>query len=565
MLMSLVQEERLGQNTLTFADKCRKGLAKKIGSLFDECEQEFYRNISEKKCSERLAHYVWDVLLRVQRGYSFNRSHCLAYSLVALQEMNLAYRYPIIFWNCACLITDSGGAEENNEEETVEEIVDIYESEDFEEYEYEDAPDKKTKVKKKRAKSTSYEKIATAIGKMMQAGIKIEPPDVNNSSYTFTPDVKNNRILFGLSGLLNVGEEVIQSTINNRPYRTVKEYIQKTNPKKSAMISLIKAGAFDSLEDRKFVMAWYIWETCDKKSRLTLQNMGGLIKHGLLPEQTTEQVIARRVYEFNRYLKAITKADEHAYPDMYTLDTRAIAFLNEIECDNIMETDNLTWYVKVKKWDNIYQQYMDIFRKWITSDKETILNALNAEIFLTDWNKYAKGSLSSWEMEALCFYHHEHELIGVNKERYGISDFSSLPEDPAVERSFAKGGKTINLFKLTKICGTCIAKNKAKATATLLTTSGVVTVKFRKEHFSLFDRQISEKQPDGTKKVLEKSWFNRGSMILVQGVRSGDQFLAKKYANSGSVHQLYKIDKVLPNGELELRDARYQGGIEEDV
>lgn len=66
--MSLVQEERLGQNTLTFADKCRKGLAKKIGSLFDECEQEFYRNISEKKCSERLAHYVWDVLLRVQRG-----------------------------------------------------------------------------------------------------------------------------------------------------------------------------------------------------------------------------------------------------------------------------------------------------------------------------------------------------------------------------------------------------------------------------------------------------------------------------------------------------------------
>lgn len=67
-LMSLVQEERLGGNSLTFADKCRKALAKKVGSLFDECEQVFYKNITEKGCSEKLAHYVWDVLLRVQRG-----------------------------------------------------------------------------------------------------------------------------------------------------------------------------------------------------------------------------------------------------------------------------------------------------------------------------------------------------------------------------------------------------------------------------------------------------------------------------------------------------------------
>ena len=35
------------------------------------------------------------------------------------------------------------------------------------------------------------------------------------------------------------------------------------------MISLIKGGAFDEMEDRKFTMAWYIWETCDKKSRIT--------------------------------------------------------------------------------------------------------------------------------------------------------------------------------------------------------------------------------------------------------------------------------------------------------
>lgn len=70
--MSLLQEERLGGNTLGFADSARKALAKKIGELFVKCEKEFYENAEAKGCSMRLARYVWDVLLRVQRGYSFN-------------------------------------------------------------------------------------------------------------------------------------------------------------------------------------------------------------------------------------------------------------------------------------------------------------------------------------------------------------------------------------------------------------------------------------------------------------------------------------------------------------
>lgn len=67
-LMSLVQEKRLGGNTLGFADSARKALAKKIGELFVKCETEFYENAEAKGCSMKLAHYVWDVLLRVQRG-----------------------------------------------------------------------------------------------------------------------------------------------------------------------------------------------------------------------------------------------------------------------------------------------------------------------------------------------------------------------------------------------------------------------------------------------------------------------------------------------------------------
>ena len=89
-------------------------------------------------------------------------------------------------------------------------------------------------------------------------------------------------------------------------------------------------------------------------------------------------------------------------------------------------------------------------------------------------------------------------------------------------------------------------------------------MKFRKEYFALFDKQISAVGADGARHVVEKSWFNRGSMIVVQGMRSGDDFVSKKYASTGG-HQLYKIDAILPDGELSLKDSRYQGGIEEDA
>ena len=152
----------------------------------------------------------------------------------------------------------------------------------------------------------------------------------------------------------------------------------------------------------------------------------------------------------------------------------------------------------------------------------------------------------------------------VNKYKYGLSDFDKIPSEPVVEKTFMSRGQEVKMFKLYKICGTCIAKNKTRGTVTVLTTSGVVDVKFRKEYFSLFDKQISEKGADGVKHVKEKSWFNRGNMILVQGIRSGDEFLPKKYASSAG-HQLYKITAIdNKSGEILLTDQRYQGEMEDE-
>lgn len=438
-----------------------------------------------------------------------------------MQTLYLATHFNPVYWNTAYLIVNSGAIDETEGEQT------------------------------------DYTKIAKAIGEIRNAGIKMSLIDINHSDFGFKPDVENNQILFGLKGLINVNNDLIKTIIDNRPYVSLVDFCARVNPNKQAMIALIKGGAFDKLLPRMDAMVQYLWLTCDKKKRITLQNMLGLIRNDLLPSGS-EYDMAKRVFEFNRYLKAECKKDSSTY----RLDVRSIEFLNTIDHQDLINEENEEFIMDAKKWDKVYQSYMDIFREWIANNKEDILRDLNTAIFMQDWNKYAAGNISSWEMEALCFYYHDHELLNVDKNRYGFVDFFKLNEEPIVDKVFKRGASTIPIYKLFDICGTCIAKNKTKSTVYLLTTTGVVPVKFRQEYFALFDKQTFQRNSDGTKTVIEKSWFNRGNMIIVKGIRRGDEFVAKKYANSGG-HQLYHIDEVCNDGSLIIRSNRLQGEEED--
>ena len=572
-LMRLVQEEKLGGNNLNFADKCRKGLAKKDGPLFKECEEEFFKNAEEKKCDMKLAHYVWDVLLRVQRNYSFNKSHTLAYSLIALQEMNLAYKYPIIFWNCACLISDAGGGDDNSEddEETEEENMneEIYfnEMEDFNEeedeedeeegsYEEEDCdgyPVEVIKVtngkKKKKVKATNYDKIATAIGKMNQAGITVEPPDINKSTYTFSPDPEESIIRYGLSGIVKVGKEVIENIINNRPYSSIDDFLSKVKINTPQMINLIKAGAFDSFGDRESIMRKYIDLISGAKKRITLQNMKMLIDFGLIPD---EYDLQRRVYNFNKYLK---KFKDGTY---YLLDNIAFNFYEknfDIDSLEVCESSESGFKIKQTIWDKKYQSHMDIIRPYVQKNNKQLLEAVNNKLIEEKWNKYCLGSLSKWEMDSVSFYYHPHELSKVNLSRYNCSDFFKLPETPEIERIIPIKGKQVPLFKIKRIAGTVLAKDKAKKTITLLTTEGVVNVKIYGGVFSNYDKQISVRGPDGKKHVIEKSWFSRGNKIIVTGIRQENAFIAKKYSKTPySLVEL--ITDIKDDGSITVKEER---------
>jgi DNA polymerase-3 subunit alpha len=541
--------------SLAEANAARKVVAKKQMDKIPALKEQLFSRFDDAKVAE----YIWEVVVAPSLGYAFSLNHSLPYSFVGIQMIYLAINFNPIYWDTACLIVNSGSLEQLPEEE---EIVNIYEPEDFSEYEYEDLPDRSGKKKRRRA-ATDYGKIAKAIGDIQSAGIKVSLADINCSAFGFAPDVENNQILFGLKGILNVGDDIVQDIINNRPYVSIKDFLAKVKIGRRAMVSLIKSGAFDSMEDRKFAMAWYIWQTCDKKNRITLQNMASLIKYDILPKDDS-MVLASRVYEFTRYLKKVCKKMTlrvvNKQVEFYILDDRAVNFINELHDIGAISFNAVEYceqfIINTLLWDKFYQSEMNIVRDYITKNQSEVLNSLNKIIFAEDWNNYAKGTISAWEMEVLCFYYHEHELAHLPIAKYGISDFSKLPTTPIVDKTFKRNGREIPLFKLSRICGTCIAKNKTKSTVTLLTTSGVVELKFRKELFALFDKQISERGADGCKHVKEKGWFNRGNMIIVTGVRVDDVFLVKKYSSTPG-HTLYKIDSINDKGEVNLISERY--------
>ena len=558
-LMSLLQESRLGGNSLSFADKCRKAIAKKIGKLFDECEKEYFENAQAKKCNMKLVHYVWDILLKVQRGYSFCRAHCLSYSLVALQEMNLAYKFPIIFWNCACLISDSGGSDnsENENESEEYEIINEIEYDSIEEFsddendedsDEEEEEENLIEKKKKKSKTTNYGKIASAIGKMVSYGIKITPPDINLSTYTFSPDVSNNVIRYGLSGISKVGDEIIKKIMSARPYDSFEDFTGKVKLNKTQLINLIKCGAFDSFGEREQIMRNYIESIADTKKRLTLQNMAMLIKFNLIPEELSDEV---KIYNFNKYLKA------HCLNGAsYELSDYPLDFFYAHFSDDKLSIEGTMARILAKDWEKMYKSAMDPIRNYLKQNSSEILTNLNNKIIGELWDKYCSGSVSKWEMDSVSFYSHPHELNCVKDSIYDIDDFFELSEEPEIDRIIPMKGKEIPLYKLHKIAGTVLDKNKTKNTVTILTKSGVVPVKVWQNQFVKYDKQISEVGADGKKHVVEKSFFSRGNKIMFIGIRRDNMFIPKIYKSSGYESPIALITDISECGNLKFRFNR---------
>ena len=353
--------------------------------------------------------------------------------------------------------------------------------------------------------------------------------------------------------LNGVGGEVIESIIQNRPYTSLQDFIDKTKSNRTVTLSLIKAGAFDQFGDRTKILEDYIRQVSEPKKRLTMQNFKGLIDTNLVPP---ELMFQKRLFIFNKALRANKKVD-----DMYAINYNYYDFYEQFFDVDLLEPIGNTLGIKQKTWQKLYTKAMEPAKKYLQEHQQEILNKYNDILFQEQWNKYAAGNESTWEMDSMGYYYHEHELANVRKEWYNIYEYKDLPEEPQVEYTFRRNGRDIPVYKTCRIMGTVIGKNNTKATVNLLTVdSGVVTVKFNLDFFAKYNHRISE-NVGGVNKVMEQGWYQRGTLIVVNGFKRSGQFVSKKYRKTPS-HQLYKITNISNTGAIEMTHLRY--GEEED-
>ena len=331
----------------------------------------------------------------------------------------------------------------------------------------------------------------------------------------------------------------------------MEDLLNRVKMKKPQVINLIKAGALDCFGDRTEIMHEYIDLISGKKKRITLQNMRMLIDFGLIPD---EYDMSRRVFNYNAYLRKLLDDDKKTY----LLNDVAFGFYEKnFDMDKLKEDSRAESGFSILKtsWKPIYDSYMAKVRPYVQSHNQELLKAVNDRLESDMWNKYCKGSLSKWEMDSVSFYSHPHELAGADLSAYNCVDYFSLPEEPPIETEIMIKGKKIPLYKIVRIAGTVLDRDKNKHSVTLLTTSGVVTVKIFGTVFAHYDKQISERGDDGKKHVIEKSWFARGSKIIISGIRRGEVFLGKKYART-PWHLVEQIESVDEDGHVVVRHER---------
>ena len=187
------------------ADVLRKAMGKKSPEVMASMEEKFLHGSASGGIPANTAKPIWDMIVEFA-GYGFNKSHSAAYALLAYQTAYLKVSYPIHFM--AALLT---------------------------------------------TEQANTDKVVQYINECRGMGIKVLPPDVNESSVHFAP--AGEAIRFGLAAIKGVGEGAVEAIVEARErvgvHRHLLQFCEEVQLRgginRKTIESLIKAGAMDAL------------------------------------------------------------------------------------------------------------------------------------------------------------------------------------------------------------------------------------------------------------------------------------------------------------------------------
>ncbi|MCI0530269.1 MAG: DNA polymerase III subunit alpha, partial [Nitrospira sp.] len=207
--------------SLQEADLLRRAMGKKLPEEMEKQKEKFIQGAKQNSIPHKKAEKIFDQMAYFA-GYGFNKSHSAAYALITYQTAHLKAHHPLEFMTA--LLTSEMGNED---------------------------------------------KIVRYIGECRTMGIKILPPDVNESDMNFT--VVPEGIRFGLAAVKNVGSSAIEAIVAARSEKgrftalfdfCIKVDLRKVN--RRVIEGLIKSGAFDSLKCKRSLLMEQLERTMEE-------------------------------------------------------------------------------------------------------------------------------------------------------------------------------------------------------------------------------------------------------------------------------------------------------------
>jgi DNA polymerase-3 subunit alpha len=196
--------QKVAGYSLARADILRKAMGKKKREVLDKEYEGFSEGMKANGFSAAAIKALWDTVLPFA-DYAFNKSHAAGYGLVSYWTAYLKANYPAEYM--AALLTSVGD---------------------------------------------DKDKTALYLSECRRMGIKVLPPDVNESEGDFTP--VGTDIRFGLAAIRNVGTNVVDGIVSARKssgrFGSFPDFMDKvpvTVCNKRVVESLVRAGAFDSM------------------------------------------------------------------------------------------------------------------------------------------------------------------------------------------------------------------------------------------------------------------------------------------------------------------------------
>lgn len=220
------------------ADIVRRAMSKKKHKVMEEEREHFCAGCARNNISREIANDIFDDMSSFA-SYAFNKSHAAAYAIVAYRTAYLKCYYPCEFM--AALLTS---------------ILD------------------------------NSAKVAGYIEDCKRGGIKILPPNVNESYKDFTAEEESKSIRFGLLAIKNLGHDYIDNIISERKtngrYTSFYSFCKRTYGKsfnRRAVESLIKSGSLDFLGSNRREMLTnlpFILSELDGTRRRNLEGQIGI-------------------------------------------------------------------------------------------------------------------------------------------------------------------------------------------------------------------------------------------------------------------------------------------------